>query len=249
MHLSRENKQSYLDLLDPRVRVAVAFTWVCVSLSLSSHRSLSIALMVSFLFLMMTNLKASKTLIQVAAVESFIIALVALLPFTTPGETWFTVFGFDATYEGAEKALFILMRSNASMLAVIALIGTLPTSTFVAVLNAFKLPTKLVQLMAFTLRYIDLIFKEYQRIRNALKIRGFVPQRSVHTMKTFGFVIGSLLLNTLERSERTLDAMKCRGYSGKFPFCEVFVFTLRDSLFLLAIFGMVVVIYSTEWVL
>ena len=36
----------------------------------------------------------------------------------------------------------------------------------------------------------------------------------------FGYLIGMMLVRSLERSERILAAMKCRGFTGRIPLLE-----------------------------
>ena len=54
-------------------------------------------------------------------------------------------------------------------------------------------------------------------MRRAMRVRGFVANNSRHTYRTFGFATGMLLVRALDRSERMLLAMKCRGFNGQMP--------------------------------
>ncbi|WP_245431367.1 energy-coupling factor transporter transmembrane protein EcfT, partial [Rhodoplanes roseus] len=59
-----------------------------------------------------------------AMMDSFIIFLIAMLPFTVPGDAMFTVFGFPASWQGLRQAAEIALTANAVILALMALVGS-----------------------------------------------------------------------------------------------------------------------------
>jgi len=93
--------------------------------------------------------------------------------------------------------------------------GAEPTQ-FGHALSRLRVPDKLVHLLLFTVRYLDVIGQEYKRMRRAMQARAFVMQANRHTWRSIGYMIGMLLVRALERSERVMNAMKCRGYQGRF---------------------------------
>ncbi len=68
----------------------------------------------------------------------------------------------------------------------------------------------------FTVRYIAVFEREYQRLRQAMRSRAFRPRLNRHTLRTFGYLVGMLLVRAMERSERIQQAMRCRGFAGRF---------------------------------
>lgn len=97
------------------------------------------------------------------------------------------------------------------------------------------MPPTLISLLIFTVRYIDVLHQEYQRLRAAMKARGFRPRNNRHTYRTFGHLVGMMLVRAVERSERILDAMKCRGFNGQLPLLDKLAFSANDVAFSLAI--------------
>ena len=69
-----------------------------------------------------------------------------------------------------------------------------------------------------SVRYISVLEDEYVRIRRAMKARAFVARSNVHTWRTFGWLVGMLLVRSFERSRRVSNAMRCRGFNGSFTF-------------------------------
>jgi cobalt/nickel transport system permease protein len=63
-----------------------------------------------------------------------------------------------------------------------------------------------------------------------------------HTYRAFGHLVGMLLVRSLDRSERILAAMKCRGFTGRFYLLDHFAFTRCDLPFCaasLAVLGLI----------
>lgn len=49
-----------------------------------------------------------------------------------------------------------------------------------------------------------------------LGARAFVRRTSRHTLRTLGHFAGRMLVRSLERAERVDEAMRCRGFAGRF---------------------------------
>jgi cobalt/nickel transport system permease protein len=227
--------------LDPRTRVLAAPAFAAVVLSLSSLPVLGVALAVALALLAGSGLPPGRTLKRMVMMDTFIIFMLVLLPFTMPGAPLFSVFGVSASREGLLRAAEIGLKANAVVLALMALVGSMEPTTLGHALARLRVPPTLVHLMLFTVRYIDVIQEEYARLRAAMKCRGFRPGNNRHTYRTFGYLLGMLLVRSLERSERILEAMKCRGFTGRFHLLDDFVYGPRDGLFALG-FGLVLVL-------
>lgn len=67
-----------------------------------------------------------------------------------------------------------------------------------------------------------------------MKVRGFRPGTNWHTYRSYGYLVGMMLVRAVERSERILGAMKCRGFSGRIMMLHRFEATRTDFAFVLA---------------
>ncbi len=84
-------------------------------------------------------------------------------------------------------------------------------------LGRLGVPWKLVYLLFFTVRYVDVLNREQHRLRAAMRMRAFRPRNNLHTYRTYGYLVGMILVRSLDRAERIVAAMKCRGFRGRFP--------------------------------
>nr|WP_321249976.1 cobalt ECF transporter T component CbiQ [uncultured Ruegeria sp.] len=216
---------------DPRMRIVLACIFAIVTVALNSIPALIGALSVSLGLLVMSRLPVDQTVKRMAMMDSFIIFMLVLLPFSMPGDAMFTVFGFPASWQGLWKAVEIALTANAVILALMVLVGTMEPVTLGHALHKLRCPEVLVHLLMFTIRYIEVLREEYLRLRGAMKIRGFRPGTNWHTYRSFGYLVGMMLVRAIERSERILAAMKCRGFSGRLLLLQDFNMTRRDHMF------------------
>lgn len=217
--------------LDPRVRIVMVAVFAIVTVALVTIPALIAALSVSIGLLLLSRLPIRRTLKRMAMMDSFIIFMLVLLPFSMPGDAMFTVFGFPASWQGLWKAVEIALTANAVILALMVLVGTMEPVTLGHALHKLRCPEMLVHLLMFTIRYIEVLREEYLRLRAAMKIRGFRSGTNIHTYRSFGYLVGMMLVRAIERSERILGAMKCRGFSGRLHLLQSFSMTRRDHMF------------------
>ena len=245
--LAARTGSGWLLRVDPRFRIVAAILFALVVVALSSLVALGVAMCVALALMFAARLPAGATLRRMAAVDGFILFLLVMLPFTTPGQVVFTVAGFGATYEGILLAVEIGLTANAVILVLMALVGTLEPVVMGHALHALRMPERLVYLMMFTIRYLSVLHDEYLRMRAAMKARGFKATTSMHTLRSFGYLVGMMLVRAIERSERIMGAMKCRGFAGRFPMLEQFQAVARDRWFA-AGFGVILLgLIVLEW--
>jgi cobalt/nickel transport system permease protein len=128
------------------------------------------------------------------------------------------------------------------VLTLVVLLGTMDAVTLGHTLHHLHVPEKLTHLMLFTVRYLDVLNREYLRLRAAMKARGFRPRFNRHTYRSFGYLVGMLLVRSLDRAERIAAAMKCRGFQGHFFLLDHFAFSRRDVPFCLAALALFVLL-------
>jgi len=222
---------SVIGALDPRMRIVMACLFAVVTVALSSLTALAMALSISIGMLLLSGMPLGRTLKRMAMMDSFIIFMLVLLPFTVPGDAIFTLWGFPASWQGLWKAIEIALTANAVVLAMMVLVGTMEPVTLGHALHRLRFPETLVHLLMFTIRYIEVLREEYMRLRSAMKVRGFRPGTNWHTYRSFGYLVGMMLVRAIERSERILGAMKCRGFSGRMLLLQEFTIKPQDHIF------------------
>ena len=240
-----KHQASWIDHLDPRVRVICSGCFALVVVSSHLFLPALLGLMCALILVKASKLNIKRTLRRVIAMDFFMLMLICVLPFTTPGEPMFTLFGLTASWQGLLHALLITIKANAVLLVLFSLVATMSASTLGHALAHLKVPDKLVHLMLFMVRYLDVIGQEYQRMRRAMQARAFVLRTNRHTWTSIGYLFGMLLIRSVERAERISDAMKCRGFCGRYYLNDEMkmgqkdmIFSLVFSCFLLLLIGL-----------
>ncbi len=128
----------------------------------------------------------------------------------------------------------------------LALLGTLEPARLGHALARLGVPERLAHLLLLTVRQIQLVGDEYARLRQAMRARAFVPRSNRHTWHSFGWLMGMLLVRSLARSRRVLDAMRCRGFDGRLRLLDTLCWRPADSAALTATVALVAVLWSLD---
>jgi cobalt/nickel transport system permease protein len=207
---------SIVHQLDPRIRVGFTILYAFVVALSYQFSVLTAALVLSVMLVVISQIRIKEVFKRIVMVNAMILLLWVILPFTFNGEV-LTRMGSLAIYRpGVTLAAQITLKSNAILLAFIALVATMPLATLGRALHRLRVPQKIVHLLLMTYRYIFVIEQEYKRLLRAAKIRGFQPGTNINTYRTFSYVIGMLFVRSAARAERVHQAMLCRGFKGKF---------------------------------
>ncbi len=222
---------SLLHSLDPRVKIAVVFPYACV-IALSQKIPVAVlCLCISLVTILLARLKIVSVLKSLKVLLVFIILLWIFLPLSMPGAPIYASGSLIVSKEGMMRALSITLKSAAIVLLIVSLLATSTVFSLVHAMSHFRLPKKLLYLAFLSYRYIHVLYVEHARLKNAMRIRGFKPGTNMHTYKTYGYLIGMLIIRSYERSERIYKAMLCRGFQGRFYLLDHFKMRKMDVLF------------------
>lgn len=237
----------FINRIDPRVRVvaAVAFAIpVCLSKELIV---LGAALGMALLLALLARVGIARMLRSLKELNVFMLVLAFFLPLFLPGAPAIRIGSWVWSWEGLARAGLIALRANTIMISLTALLRTMEPAHLGFALSRMGVPEKLTHILLFMIRYVEVIHQEYHRLRDALRLRGFRPGCNRHTFRTFGYLIGLLLVRSMDRSERILEAMKCRGFHGRFYVLAPFRLVAADVVFALVAVGCVTLLGWMEW--
>jgi cobalt/nickel transport system permease protein len=130
----------------------------------------------------------------------------------------------------------VLAKSWISVQAAILLVRLTTLPELLWGLQALRTPTILVTIAGFTYRYLDVLRNEASRLRTARKARsgtiaGLPGGGSLQwRARVTGWMVGSLMTRSIERSERIYNAMLARGYRGEIRTLTQFKINSTDRL-------------------
>lgn len=148
-------------------------------------------------------------------IEIPFVAFALLLPFVVPGERT-EYLGIQLSVPGLWGAWNILAKGTLGVAASVILASTTELRAVLLGLQRLRLPSLLVQIASFMIRYGDVIADEMRRMSIARRSRGF-EARGVRHWGVLAKSAGALFIRSYERGERVHLAMVSRGYTGTMP--------------------------------
>jgi cobalt/nickel transport system permease protein len=142
-------------------------------------------------------------------VEVPFLVFAVLVPFVADGPRT-EVLGLSVSEPGLVAAGGLVMKGTLGVLASLTLAATTEPQAVIRGLERLRLPAQLVQIMAFMVRYLDVVTDEMRRMRVALASRGFTARNPLH-WPVLARSAGALFIRSYERGERVHLAMLSRG--------------------------------------
>ncbi|CAN5303291.1 cobalt ECF transporter T component CbiQ [soil metagenome] len=123
---------------------------------------------------------------------------------------------FSISEPGLLSAWNILVKATLGAGASVLLAATTEVPDVLKGLQRLKVPTVLVAIASFMIRYLDVVAGEFRRTRVAMAARGHNP-RTIFDARPLAVASGALFIRSYERGERVHQAMLARGYDGTWP--------------------------------
>ncbi len=251
----KTESQSGLASLDPRSKILLACGFILTLSLLPPGEFLIYGLLLIVLYISASLSDCSPVYLVRRSVIAlpFAFAAVTLL-FTIPGESLLTlpILGIDISVEGAIRFASIVTRSWISVQAAILLIILTKVADLMWGLQGLHTPAILVSVAGFTYRYLDVLRSEASRLRTARQARSATLSagRGGGTLlwraRVTGWMVGSLMIRSMERSERIYNAMLARGYTGEVKTLTRFELRSRDywSMLVAALTAVIIILVA-----
>jgi len=244
-----ERSAGLIEALDGRTRLLGAFGLVLTIALLKDFPAKIAALVMALALVSAAGLSFAAIGRKLLHVEGFMIALLLLLPFTAPGEPIAHLGPLVVSDRGVERAISLVITVNASVLTVLALLTMMEPVRLGRSMAALGMPPRFVHLFLFLVRYLPILRDELTRQVEAMRARGFSMGLKRHTWRSLGNLVGMLLVRSIERAERVDEAMRCRGFSGRFPLRAMRPMGMADLRFAMLCAGALVCLVLLEFLL
>lgn len=239
---------SFLHRIDPRLRILAAAFFSCAVAVFHAFAALIAASLAALALLFLSGLEFREIGRRLAVVIGFLLLLWCLLPLTYEGDV-VGRFGPLLFYRpGILLSAKITLKSVAIIAVFTALVATIPINTLGQSLARLRVPAKLVYLLLMCYRYIFVIEQEYCRLIAAMKIRGFRPRTNLHTYRSYAYLVGMLFVRAATRADRVYQAMRCRGFNGRFHSLATFPTHPSNLWFALVAASVMMALFWLEWV-
>ncbi len=145
-------------------------------------------------------------------VEVPFVVFALAMPFVATGPRT-DVLGMSLSEHGLLGAWGLLVKGTLGVLASLLLAATTEPRALLVGLERLRVPSLLVQIMGFMVRYLDVVTDELHRMHVARQSRGF-SARDPRQWPVLAKSVGVLFIRSYERGERVHLAMLSRGYDA-----------------------------------
>ena len=168
----------------------------------------------AYALLLLTGVVVSRVPVSYLAprllVELPFLVFALVLPFVATGER-VEVLGLEVSRPGLVAAGSLVVKGTLGVLAALLLAATTEPRDILRGLERLRVPAPIVQIMAFMVRYLDVVTADMARMRMALTARGFEARNPRH-WPVLARSAGALFIRSYERGERVHLAMLSRGH-------------------------------------
>jgi cobalt/nickel transport system permease protein len=214
---------------DPRWKLAALVPAAATIAAMRSPAILTAALAIALLLSALARLPGRWFRMRVGALLFALLPFLIILPLTVDhGGPSYQVAGIRLSIDGLVAAVALLCKTTAIFILMLILLASAPLHVTLRAAQRLRVPGLLVMLTMLSYRYLFLLLDELNRLRIALRMRGFRNRTSRHSFRTIGQVTGTLLVRGGERAERVTQAMRCRGFDGRFRALNEFRTSARD---------------------
>jgi cobalt/nickel transport system permease protein len=208
-------QQTAIHRLDPRAKLLTTLVFITTVVSFGKYEIS--ALLPFFIFPVvlcaMGNLPPDYLLKKIALVSPFAIMIGIFNPLMD--RDILISLGGIGIAGGWVSFASILIRFCLTVGAALVLIAVTGFNAVCMALEKLGTPKVFVVQLMFLHRYIFVLVDEASRMVRARSLRSF--GRRGAGIRTYGFLVGHLLLRTMERAQRVHLAMCCRGFDGHIP--------------------------------
>ncbi|BBO82291.1 hypothetical protein DSCO28_28570 [Desulfosarcina ovata subsp. sediminis] len=181
------------------------------------------AIGLSCLVLVVARVSLARVLMRLLAIVGFITMFLLVMPFTVPLKSGDTVIVFGGlqwlhfSMRGFHLAATIAAKAVAITLLMEPLLATAPLPVTLQGLSRIGVPEMVGQMVLLSYRYLNVFRHEARRMSTGMQVRGFRKRTGLATVQAMANFLGMLFVRSFERTERVFDAMRARGYKGRFP--------------------------------
>ncbi len=234
--LGNASGDSILHRWDVRCKIVTILAYSFIVASLSRLVPALSATALSLFILALSRVPLARTLLRLVAITGFLSMLLVVMPLTVPmhpGDTQ-VVFGsldwLGFNIRGLFLAATISAKAVAIALLMEPLLSTAPLPTTMQGLSRLGVPEKVGQMILISTRYVHVFQHEARRMTSGMQARGFRKKTNMETVRALAGFLGMLFVRSFERTERVFDAMRARGYDGRFPETAELRLRTRDVL-------------------
>jgi cobalt/nickel transport system permease protein len=114
--------------------------------------------------------------------------------------------------EGLYLGFLLGSRMFAILLTFLATLSHITLSEFIGALRTLKVPSSILGSLLIMFRYVPLFMEERSRMQDAQSLRGFSRGRRFERIRSLGYLVGTSINRSFDRSVTAYESMALRGF-------------------------------------
>ena len=152
----------------------------------------------------------------VARFEILILFWMFLMPFIYGTTIVFSIVlpwgTLNAYLEGLTFGILIGLRMMTMLLLFITTLSHMSLTEFIGALRTLRVPVAILGSLLIMLRYVPLFISERSRMQDAQQLRGYSRSKRFERIKSMGYLVGTTISRSFDRSATVYEAMSLRGF-------------------------------------
>lgn len=145
-----------------------------------------------------------------------------------------------------QPALLSALKVLCGVMTILIFVATTPLYDVLSALAVLKVPKTVIDIFLVIYKYIFIINDEGIRTKNAQEVRlGYSSFRA--SLESFGNLAGLLILRSVNKGERMIDALNVRGYRGEMFFPVKIKSLIFLDYLLIALLGILPLVLNLLW--
>ncbi|MHA2058257.1 MAG: energy-coupling factor ABC transporter permease [Candidatus Thorarchaeota archaeon] len=192
---------------------------IALAILISLQSSIAVVVMIISLVLVtgwFSGTRWGRVLSLAAKFEFIILFWVIFEPFLYGSTIIYTIYlpwgQIYAYSEGLYLGLLLGSRMFAILLTFLAALSHMTLSGFIGALRTLKVPSSILGSLLIMFRYVPLFMEERSRMQDAQSLRGFSRGRRFERIRSLGYMVGTSINRSFDRSVTAYESMTLRGF-------------------------------------
>lgn len=208
--------RSALHRWDPRAKIAAAVLLGGATAALHTVRGVAVALALMLAALAASRLPAGFVLRHLSRMSRYLLPFLVVFPLMCQGDPLVRLGPVTIYEEGLALGFVVWGKALALFVLGLVVLNTARLGDTFWALERLGVPRALRELGMMTLRYLPTISEELNSIKSAAAARGFRFAATGRACGVAARMAGSVIGRSLLRADRVWNAMRCRGFDGRF---------------------------------
>lgn len=214
------NSNRFLNRIHPLVKLLITSFFIIMLTSINKYNLVKVLSM--SIFLIVVSIISDLSIMHAVKKFKFIFILLFLIGIANPildRSVYLYIGNFPITL-GMMSMITLFLKGSFAVISSYFLIATTSIENICYALKLIHIPNVIVTIVMLIYRYMIVFLKELQRIWLAYSLRA--PKQKGFHIKSWGSMIGSLMIKSIDKAQIVYESMELRGFNPDTYFVPIF---------------------------